>query len=1036
MSCSPCASALNPSLAINQYAHTAWRVREGFSKGTIHHIAQTPDGYLWLATEFGVLRFDGVRTVPWPPESKQFPSSDIRSLVAARDGSLWLGTAKGLATLKDGTLTVYPELAGHDIISLLEDREGTVWVGSWSVPNARLCAIQHGRVRCYGDDGRFGAGLYSLGEDGGGNVWAGAHTGLWRTKPGPLKHYPVPVTPPEVGALVEGDNGALLLATDDGIKQLVHGKVEAYPIPAVGQQFTPSSLLRDRDGGLWIGTSDRGLLHVYQGRTDQFALSDGLSGDDVQSLFEDREGNIWVATIGGMDRFRDLAVPPISVKQGLSDAGVMSVLAARDGGVWLSTVDGLNRWDDGQITIYRKLGARLSAHAAQRRLPSQDRQEAVREIADSGLPREGSSSLFQDDHGRIWVVTPAGTAYFEHGRFIPVAAMPGGFVNSIVQDRTGDLWISDQTKGLFHLRGQRVVELIPWARLGRNRSPSVLVPDPAQGGLWIGSWQDGVAYFKDGQVRSSYGGADGLGEGRVNGLKLDPDGTLWAATEGGLSRLKNGRIATLTSKNGLPCDTVHEVVEDDDRSFWLYTACGLVRIARPELDSWTGTVDTGSKRTIQVTVFDDSDGVRSHAGTYGFGPRVAKTKDGKLWFLPLDGVSLVDPHHLTFNNLPPPVHIEKVTADRKTYWQNSTGNAASHPRLPPLVRDLSIDYTALSLVAPEKVHFRYKLEGQDPDWKEVVNDREVQYSNLAPRNYRFRVLACNNSGLWNEAGDFLDFSIAPAYYQTTWFRASCVAAFLALLGALYRYRLHQIAQEFNLRLEERVGERTRIARELHDTLLQSFHGLMLRFQGAQNLLPSRPADAHQVLESALDDAGQAITEARDAVQNLRSSTVVTSDLAQAIRALGEELEAHHTSDAASQEPATMSVSVEGTPQDLDPILRDEVYRIAGEALRNAFLHARARRIEVEIQYGERQLQVRVRDDGIGIDPSMVDKGRSGHYGLPGMRERAERIGGQLSVWSGRGAGAEVELRVPGSIAYRALARRSLRLFGRKTRTNS
>jgi len=310
----------------------------------------------------------------------------------------------------------------------------------------------------------------------------------------------------------------------------------------------------------------------------------------------------------------------------------------------------------------------------------------------------------------------------------------------------------------------------------------------------------------------------------------------------------------------------------------------------------------------------------------------------------------------------------------------------------------------------------------------------VEYSNLSPGNYRFRVAASNNNGVWNEAGDSLDFSIAPAYYQTTWFQASCVAAFLGLVWALYRYRLHQAAHEFNVRLEERVGERVRIARELHDTLLQSFHGLLPRFQAAYNLLPGRTADARKVLETALDDAARAITEARDAVQDMRSSTVIVNDLAKAVEAVGLELAAHQR-DANGDAPS-FSLEVEGSPQDLHPILRDEIYRISGEALRNAFHHARARKIEVEIRYDRRQLRVRVRDNGVGIDPGVLNsEGRAGHFGLKGVRERAKNIGGQLEVWSEQGAGTEVELTVPDSVAYGARAGRRFRLFN-GTGTNS
>jgi signal transduction histidine kinase/ligand-binding sensor domain-containing protein len=990
LACCPCASALNPSLDINQYAHYAWTIRDGFFKGAIHEIAQTPDGYLWLGTELGLVRFDGVRSVPWePPTGEHLPSSDIRRLIAARDGRLWIGTAEGLVSWKDGKLTHYAELDGRAVPALLEDREGTVWAGELATPAGRLCAIQGGTVRCYGENASLGYGVLSLYEDSRGNLWAGAATGLWRWKPGPSKLYPMP--DPEIRALIDGDNGGLLISMHGGIRQLVDGKVEAYSLPGSGRQFNADRLLRDRNGGLWIGTNDRGLLHVHEGRTDLFMQSDGLSGDFISRLFEDREGNIWVATPDGLDRFRDVAVPTISVKQGLSNADVWSVLAARDGSVWLGTRDGLNRWNNGQITIYRKRS--------------------------SGLPND-AESLFQDDRGRIWVSTAGGLAYFENGGFVPVSSVPGGVVHSIAGDGRGNLWIGYQDHGLFHLVGESGAERIPWTRLGRKDFAYTLYPDPVQSGLWLGFYLGGVAYFKDNQVHASYASADGLGEGHVEDLRLDQDGTLWAATEGGLSRIKNGRVTTLASRNGLPCDTVHWAMEDDDHSFWLDMACGLVRIARSELVVWAAD----PKRTIQTTVFDSSDGVRSHpAGYGGYSPRVAKAADGKFWFVAGDGVSVIDPRHLPFNKLPPPVHIEQITADRKKY------ETSSIQRLPPLIRDLEIEYTALSLVAPEKIRFRYKLEGHDPDWQDAGNERKKSYNDLPPRNYRFRVMASNNSGVWNEAGDFFDFAILPAYYQTRWFQASCAAAFFLMLWGLYRYRLHQIAQRFNTRMEARVDERTRIARELHDTLLQSFQALMIHFQAVDNLLP--PGKGKDALEKVLDRADRALVEGRNAIQNIRSSTTVTNELSHAVTALGEELAGSHDGETG---PATFRVSVEGTPRDLRPILRDDIYRIAREALQNAFRHAQASQIEADITYGDSLLRLRVRDDGKGIDPKHLHAGRDGHWGLPGMRERAQQIGAQFEMWSEVGAGTEVELRIPGSIVYeKARGRDGLRLFRKK-----
>ncbi len=984
--CCPPACALNPSLDINQYAHKAWTVREGFFKGHITAIAQTPDGYLWLGTEFGLLRFDGVRKVQFQlPAGQRLPDDDIRSLLVGRDGRLWIGTHQGLASWKEGQLSVYPELAGQDTAALLEDRQGTVWAGTVAPPAGRLCAIQGTGVHCNGEDGSFGLGILSLYEDSKGDLWAGAASGLWRWSPGPPMRYSTTEPVSQILGLTEGNDGALWIAMPDGIRQLVRGKAEVYHLPGVAGHFIPIRELRDRDGGLWISTADQGLLHVHQGRTDRFDESDGLSSKGVWYLYEDREGNVWTATSNGLDRFRDLAVPTISVKQGLSDNAVHTVLAAPNGRVWLGTQDGLNRWDNGQTRILRK---------------------------PDGLPDDAVQSLFHDDRGRIWVSTLGGVASLDHDRFTPIAGLTGLIVFSLSADELGNLWISDRIQGLLRVFAGSVVERIPWGRLGHEDAATSLLPDPSQGGLWIGFWDGGVAYFKDDQVRASYGVADGLGAGRVANLRLDRDGTLWAATKGGLSRMKNGRIATLATGNGLPCDTVNWTMEDDDHSFWLYMPCGLVHVARPELDAWV----TDSKQKIQFTVFDSSDGVRARSLVSGYSPQAAKAADGKLWFVTGDGVNVLDPQHLSVNKLPPPVHIEEITADRKTY------DTSSRLRLPPLVRNLEIDYTALSLVAPEKIRFRIKLEGRDPDWKDMGNERKAFYNDLPPRSYRFRVMACNNSGMWNEAGASFDFSIDPTYYQTTWFKVACAAAFLTVLWGLYRLRLYQIAREFNLRLEERVGERTRIARDLHDTLLQSFQGLMLRLQVVDELLP--PGKAKEQLEQTLERADQAIVEGRSAVHDLRSSATTTNELAQAVRAAADEL--------AGEGTPTFRLVVEGPVRDLHPILRDEVYRIAREVLRNAFAHARAHHVEAEITYSERLFRLRIRDDGRGIPPDILEAGRSGHYGLSGIRERARQIGASLDIWSGGGTGTEIDLSVPGSIAYgKTPGRPRLQLFRRK-----
>ena len=988
LACCPCALALDPSLDINQYAHTAWTVREGFSKGLISSVTQTTDGYIWLGTDYELLRFDGVRTAPWQsPGDQHLPSNQIFSLLTARNGTLWIGTGKGLASWRDGKLTQYPELAGRQIFALLEDHEGTVWATGNAVTIGKLCAIRHGIVQCYGEDGSLGRGAFNLFEDSKGNLWAGVKEGLWRWRPGPPKFYPLAGEPDGIQALGEDTDGALLVGWKSSLYRFIGGKTTPY-LPGAGPHFQARRIVRDHDGGLWIGCANQGLLHVHQGRIEVLVQSRGLSGDSVYALLEDREGDIWATTINGLDRFRDFPVATLTQEQGLSSAYVDAVLADRDGSVWLSTHAGLNRWRNGSVNIYRV---------------GRDN----RGVIANDLPK----SLFQDNNGRVWVSTPRGLGYLENDRLVPLSAMPGGAVLSMTQDRAGNLWVANEQNGLFRVSPQREIRKISWAELGHKDHASVLAADRLQGSLWIGFFLGGIAYFADGQVRASYTTADGLGEGRISGFQFDHTGTLWIGTEGGLSHLKNGRIVTLNSKNGLPCDAVNWVMEDDAHSFWLSMPCGLVRISWAELDAWAVTVDHNkdASRTVQAKVFDSLDGVRSLAAGGHFSLQVTKSTDGKLWFVTWDGVSVVDPRHLAVNNLPPPVHVEGIAADGTSY------DAASQLRLPPHVRDLKIDYTALSFVVPEKVLFRYKLEGQDRDWREVTNDREVQYSNLAPRSYRFRVAASNNSGVWNEEGATFDFSIAPAYYQTTWFQASSVVVFMGLLWSLYQLRRRQMQRQFNMRLEARVNERTRIARELHDTLLQSLHGLMFEFQAARNMFARNPQQAIQTLDDAILATEQAIAESRDAIQDLRSEPLGDGDLAESLTATGQELAASYNGNRAA--PAFRMI-VEGERRNLSPSLQDDVYQIAREVLRNAFRHAQAQQIETEIRYDVHEFRLRIRDDGEGIAPAVLAKGgAAGHWGLSGMRERAQQIGAQLNVWSEAGAGTEVQLTIPAAVAY-------------------
>src|SRR5271165_6906904 len=1001
----PGAYALDPALDVSQYAHTAWKIREGFTKGTIFSTAQTPDGYLWLGTEFGLVRFDGVQAIPWqPPGGEQLPSSWINALLVTRDGTLWIGTEKGLASWKDGKLTEYPEVAGLTVTSLLQDAEGTLWFGVRDP--GRLCAVRAAKTQCYGA-GSLGWSVPALYEDHKGNLWVSAQTGLWRWAPGPPEQYQLPGGPVEAKSLIEGDNGALLMATGmsgpltgpviglvGGLKQLVGGKIRDYALSGIAGQFRPTRLFRSGDGSLWIGTM-QGLLQLHQGRIDGFSVTDGLSGNFVRGIFEDREGNVWVCTENGLDRFREFAASTISDNEGLSTSAAYLVEATPDGSVWTTTADGLNRLQNGQVIVYGK-----RSEPGQNR-PTDERGLVIKprttEIANSGL-RGTVRSLGQDSRGRLWAGSSEGVFYFDRGRFELVPGVPGGNILSIAGDGSGRVWISNLQYGLVYSTPEGVVQRIPWAEFGHKDAAVALLPEPLQGGLWLGFLNGGLAYLKDGQIRSSYKVANGMGNGSVNDLQPGSDGAVWAATEGGLSRVKDGVVTTLTSRNGLPCDPVNSVIEDNDHSLWLYMACGLVRITHSELNAW----ESDSKRSVQTTVFGSSDGVRSRALAGGHSRLVAKSPDGQIWFSPPDGVSFIDPGHLPFNKLPPPVYVQQITADDKKY------HASPGLRLPSHVRDLAIDYTALSLVAPEKVRFRFKLEGQDKDWREVVNERRVEYSNLPPRNYRFRVMACNNSGVWNEQGALLDFTIPPAYYQTSWFRALCTVVFLALLWTVYQLRVRAFERrqsEIRALTEQLIkaqeAERMRISGELHDGILQQITSVTLRLAKVKRQVPpdSEATTTVSGLQQRLIQIG---TDIRHLSHELHPSLLQDSGLPAALSAYCEEF----------SEVRGLSVSCETDEkvEGLSPGAALCIYRIAQEALGNAAKHSEAKKVDVRLTRSDGRVCLSVSDDGVGCAADQV--GKSGGLGLINMRERVLQLDGTFEFDSEPGHGTRVRVAIP------------------------
>ncbi len=973
------ASALNPDWRISQYGHTAWRVREGALPGPPNAIAQTKDGYLWIGTPSGLIRFDGVRFVPLaPPPGVTLPSTEILSLLGASDGSLWIGTASGLSRWTKEHLTVYRNTGS--INAVVEDRQGGIWLAESRTGGRRsgpLCQVKGDTLQCYDkpDGIPFGVqGAEALVSDGQDGLWIGSVKGVchW-TAHSSTSYFPKELENAQgsagVAALRLEPDGSLLIGLGGaGIRRLVSGVwTNDLAGGLTGSQGNVAGVLRDGDGGVWIATAAAGLVHRHRGTSESFGFKDGLSGDTVLSLFEDREGNIWAGSTEGLDRFRDIAIGTISRREGLSQDHAFTVLASSTGTVWIGSLLFLDTLREGSPFT----------------------------IASRYLSGKSSTSLLEDHLGRIWVGAGDELNVIEGDRLRAIRRPDGaplGVVFGLTEDRIHDVYafVTGVPVKLFQIRNTRVIQTID---VQDRITGSPIAADPSDG-VWIG--------FRDGALRRLRSGTfedfPGITPASYRGLSIDPDGSVWGASTKGLFRLHTGIKRMISKANGLPCDQIFSVIRDNAGSVWLSAACGIVSIAGGEMKRWWAHPET----RIRAQLFNALDGAQTAA--LPFGPVISKAPDGRLWFANGVNVQFVDPSHLPYNRLPPPVQIEQAVADGKTYAPQRG------LRLPAGTRNLQIDYTATSLTVPERVQFRYRLDGTDESWQEPGTRREAFYDKLPPGPYRFRVVACNNSGLWNETGATWEFSISPAWYQAAWFRCLAVGSSILTLWLLYRLRLRQIAGAMNARFEERAAERNRLACELHDTVLQTIQAVKMIADNTRLDRSADPAHLREAIDRISEWLSRATMEARAALNALRTSAVQSNDLKQAFERTAE---AFHVNSRMS-----FVLSVNGAARDLHPIVRDEIYRIGSEAIRNAYLHSKADRLEVYLSY-RRDFTLRVRDNGTGIDPEVVTRGKPGHFGLTGMRERANRIQGKLRLMSRSGYGTEIGLTVPGKVAFKA-----------------
>ena len=964
------AFALDPNHRITQYGHTAWTVTDGRLPGAVYALAQTKDGWLWVGTAFGLLQFDGVRfSRLTAPDDEPARTGAVSALAPDPGGGLWIGTRHSLSHWNGLTTQPYQNVdrALGAVNSIHVDRRGTVWVGIVGFRSGGVGRLERNGMRFYGrTDGYGGGGVNCLTEDHLGDVWVGSMDGLYRWNGSGVFQKLGPNIPmkPVVGIAETPDAGVILVDNAGSLKRFAGGSFQDYLAARPRPKFVARAILTDRDGGVWIGTNSEGLIHVYRSNIDYFTHADGLSSDTILSLSEDREGNIWAGTERGLDRFRDLPVTTISKREGLSDDTAGSAFASRSGGVWIGTAIGLNRVQGRQITVFNRA---------------------------SGLPSEHIGSVFEGRGGEIWVDSLKELALGLNGVFHPLA---GGeqlrSISSVTEDRDGVFWFADSERGLVKVQDNEIKTVAPWSEF-QNKQAWALDADLAHGGLLMGFAQGGAAYYREGVPTRWYTVSDGLGVGAVTDIRVEADGTAWIATLGGLSRLHDGRAMTLTTANGLACNPIHAIVEDEQGALWLNSPCGLQSISRKDLIKWAASPDA----RVRPRIYSVADGMRVTPTQLGHFRRAVRSGDGLLWFPVLIGVAVVDPKRLHENPLPPPVAIESLRVDDK--WYSLTPDL----RVDPIRRELQIDYTALTLVDPERVQFRYKLEGRDAEWHSVLGRRQAFYTDLAPRHYRFRVTACNNSGIWNETGAVLEFSVAPMLHQTVWFRLFCVAAGASMLWALHVARLRSQRARIQAGYEERAQERTRIGRELHDTLLQNVAALALQLGGLSKVMVRDPQAALEQSRELRREIEQWLREAREAVWDLRSGEGPLLDFCDAVRHSGEQI----TQDT----PVRFIVAIHDSSQTVPPAAQKELLKIVGEAVRNAVRHSQATEVRVDVFFPPPgDLQVRIRDNGCGFDLETASR-KEGHWGLVGMRERARRLGAEFSLESVPGRGTEVRV---------------------------
>jgi ligand-binding sensor domain-containing protein/signal transduction histidine kinase len=1047
------ALALDPQRSLEHYGHQTWRTDSGLPQNTVHSILQTHDGYLWLGTDGGLVRFDGIDFVTFDAENTpQFASDTVYDLLQDGSGRLWISTAAGVLSYHSGAFQAYTTAHGLPADTVwfsYEDRRHRVWAitaagpaffngkGFASVARAQAAAPldrhalaedAQGTLWLGGSSGIFaldtrpptprvalhllsGTEVEAVELDRQGKLWIGTSEGLERYAGGTLTPVPLsqiaaqhPSVKTEVTALdpdpaggmwvgtaaglvhVTSDgetrplgveridrlfrdrHGVLWIATERGIFRLQDDQLQSFAPGSVLAASRILSLYEDREGDLWIGTDSSGLNLLRDQKFTTYTTSDGLSGNLVRCVFQSAHGELWIGTDGaGLNRRSSTGFTHYTIAEGLSSNVILSLADGADGDLWIGTPDGLNLLHPDRARNHRRPADRVE------RFTSAD-----------GLPDDFIRSLYTDHDGSLWIGTRHGLAHLAGGKFTSYSSMDG----------LG----SDFIGVIFRARRPSPISLAT-SLVGRTPQPS---REEGQGDLWIGT-SGGLSRLHDGAF-SNFTIQQGLSNNTVTAIEQDSSatvfhGTLWLGTNGsGLNRFRQAVIPAFPDHSRALPGTIYGILEDSSGHLWLSSRTGIYRVSIAELNASA----PGAAPANAVAAYGTADGMNIRECSGGGHPAAWKLADGTLWFATLDGVSFIDPEHTPENHVPPPVVIEKILVD------DQVRGLDQELTIKPGANRLEFQYAGLSFAAPQKVQYRYQLQGFDRGWIEAGSRRAAFYTNLPPGGYRFRVLAANNDGVWNTAGASFALRQLPHFYQTYWFYSALALASLLLAYLAYRWRVLQVEAQWGAVL----AERGRLAREIHDTLAQGFVGISVQLELVARLLTgSREAALKPVLKPVLDQLDQvralvraSLAEARTSIWDLRSPAETAEDLPARLR--------QSCSRISSGSPSKVYLQVKGAYRPVARKIEEELLRIGQEAVANSVRHAAATRIDVQLIYEATRVSLRIADDGRGFQPSPDWSGPQGHYGIRGMHERAGEIDAALVLESTPGGGTRVSVEAP------------------------